>query len=153
MSHKVEIILFQPQIPQNTGNIVRTCVCTGAKLTVVHPLGFSLSNRWMKRAGLDYGEYIHINECEDLRDYLSLSTRQTIFFTSKATKSHYEVTYEKDVRLIFGSETEGLPNWVFEDYQDQSVRIPMQKGVRCLNLATSVGIGLYEALRGKFQGV
>ncbi len=153
MPHKIEIILFQPQIPQNTGNILRTCVCTGAKLTVVHPLGFSLGNRWMKRAGLDYGDRIHINECEDLRDYLSRCARQCVFFSSHAKKSHYEVTYHDEMRLVFGSETEGLPNWVFEDYQDQCVRIPMQEGVRCLNLATSVGIGLYEALRGKFQGV
>ena len=120
---------------------------SGSSLTLVHPLGFQITDRWLKRAGLDYWDGVNVNECKDLRSYLENENRPFVFFTSKAVQSHYDVDYEQDVRLIFGSETEGLPNWVAEEYPDRCVKIPMLPGARCLNLATSVGIGLYEALR------
>jgi len=147
MKHNIEVILFEPQIPQNTGNILRTCSVTGSALTLVHPLGFTINDRWLKRAGLDYWDEVIVGECDDLKGYLESGDRPSVFFTSKGKKLHYEIEYQEDVRIIFGSETEGLPAWVHEEHPDRCVRIPMIPGARCLNLATSVGVGLYEALR------
>jgi len=147
MKHNIEIILFQPQIPQNTGNIIRTCSVTGSSLTLVHPLGFQITDRWLKRAGLDYWDGVKVTECDDLKTYLTADKRPFIFFTSKASQSHFDIEYDPNVRLVFGAETTGLPSWVAEEYPERSVRIPMLPGARCLNLATSVGIGVYEAIR------
>jgi len=147
MKHNIEIILFQPQIPQNTGNVLRTCSVTGCALTLVHPLGFHINDRWLKRAGLDYWDEVKVQECEDLKAHIEGSGRPFVFFTSRGGRSHYDIDYEQDISLVFGSETSGLPNWVAEKYPERCVRIPMQPGARCLNLATSVGIGVYEALR------
>lgn len=143
----LEIILFQPQIPQNTGNIVRTCSVTGCKLTLVHPLGFSTQSRWLKRAGLDYWEGVEIQEVDDLIAHLEKGEGPLFFFSSKGTKDHYDADFTANSRLVFGSETEGLPAEVFERWGDRIVKIPMLPGARCLNLATSVGIGTYEAIR------
>ena len=143
----MKIILFQPQIPPNTGNIVRTCAVTGSSLVLVRPLGFSLSDRWLKRAGLDYWEGVEVEIIDDLDDYLKSTRSNFYFFSSHATTFYHEVTYKKEDLLIFGSETAGLPKKFHDKWPERFVKIPMRSEVRCLNLATSVGIGLYEACR------
>jgi len=143
----MKIILFQPQIPQNTGNIVRTCAVTGSELALVRPLGFSVTDRWLKRAGLDYWEGVNVTFIDDLDDFLSNTPHSFYFFSSKATRRYSDVAYAPSDLLIFGSETSGLPSQLTDKWPDRLVTIPMIPGVRCLNLATSVGIGLYEAWR------
>lgn len=143
----MKIVLFQPQIPQNTGNIVRTCAVTGSSLTLVAPLGFSVSDRWLKRAGLDYWEGVDVSIIEDLEALLLETDANFTFFSSKAKKKYCDFTYQPNDILIFGSETTGLPNSFFEKWPDRFSNIPMVPGVRCLNLATSVGIVVYEAWR------
>lgn len=143
----MKVILFQPQIPQNTGNIVRTCAVTGCDLILVRPLGFSTQSRWLKRAGLDYWEGVNVSFIDDLEDYLTHTTGSFYFFSSKAAKNYTAVPYQPDSSLIFGSETTGLPTSLFEKWPDRFVTIPMIEGVRCLNLATSAGIAIYEAWR------
>lgn len=143
----MKIILYQPQIPQNAGNIVRTCAVTGCDLIMVTPLGFSTHDRWLKRAGLDYWEGVDVSFIDNLEAYLAQQTSPFYFFSSKATQRHTSVTYPTDSLLIFGSETTGLPSALFEKWPEYFVTLPMQPGARCLNLATSVGIGIYEAWR------
>lgn len=143
----MKIILFQPQIPQNTGNIVRTCAVTGSSLSLVRPLGFSVSNRWLKRAGLDYWEGIDLSFLDDLEELLINTDANFYFFSSKVEKKYSDVVYHTNDILIFGSETSGLPDHFIEKWPDRFLTIPMIDGVRCLNLATSVGIVLYEAWR------
>jgi tRNA (cytidine/uridine-2'-O-)-methyltransferase len=143
----MQVILYQPQIPQNAGNIVRTCAVTGCDLLMVRPLGFSTHDRWLKRAGLDYWEGVNVSFIDDLDLYLNESEGSFYFFSSKATTLYSSVTYQADSKLIFGSETAGLPSTLIEKWPDRFVHIPMIAGVRCLNLATSVGIGVYEAWR------
>ena len=143
----MKIILYQPQIPQNTGNIVRTCSVTGKDLVLVEPLGFSIRDRWLKRAGLDYWEGVNVTVIADLEAYLESLTFNFYFFSSHATKFYTEATYETEDVLIFGSETSGLPETFFKRWPERFVTIPMIPSSRCLNLATSSGIALYEALR------
>ena len=143
----MKIILFQPQIPQNTGNIVRTCSVTGAGLILVHPLGFSTQSRHLKRAGLDYWEGVSVEEIEDLELYLEKTDASFFFFSSKASKSYISAPFDKESLFIFGSETCGLPSHYLERWPDKFFTIPMLPGSRCLNLATSAGIVLFEALR------
>lgn len=146
----MKIVLYQPQIPQNTGNIVRTCSVTGTELILVRPLGFSINNRWLKRAGLDYWEGVHIEIIDQLEIFLLKlleSKRQFYFFSSKAKNSYTTISYQPDDTLIFGSETSGLPQNYLTQWPDRFATIPMIPQSRCLNLATSVGIVLYEALR------
>lgn len=143
----MKVVLYQPQIPQNTGNIVRTCAVTGCELVLVEPLGFSINDRWLKRAGLDYWEGVSVQIIPSLEELLEQTNLPFHLFTSKATKLYTEPTYCPTNLLIFGSETSGLPLSVTERWSEQRVRIPMKQEARCLNLATSVGIGVYEALR------
>lgn len=143
----MKVILFQPQIPQNAGNIVRTCAVTGSDLIMVHPLGFSTHDRWLKRAGLDYWEGVNVSFIDDLEDYLNQYSGSFYFFSSKTKKTYTSVSYDPNSALIFGSETTGLPPIFFEKWPDRFVTLPMKEGMRCLNLATSVGIGVYEAWR------
>lgn len=143
----MQIILFQPQIPQNTGNVVRSCAVTGTSLRLVEPLGFSISDRWLKRAGLDYWENIDFSTIDDLESYLEKAPGNIYLFSSKATRRYTDVCYNANDWLIFGSETTGLPAWLTERYKDNCVTLPMKKDARCLNLATSVGIAMYEAWR------
>ncbi len=143
----LKVVLFQPQIPQNTGNVVRTCSVTNSSLMLVEPLGFSITDRWLKRAGLDYWEGVSVDLTASLEEQLSRTNNNFYFFSSKATKNYTEVSYQKDDWLIFGSETVGLPPIFFEKWPERFVTIPMAEDSRCLNLATSVGIGVYEALR------
>jgi tRNA (cytidine/uridine-2'-O-)-methyltransferase len=142
----MKIILFQPEIPQNTGNIIRTCSVTNTNLIIVMPCSFSINQRNLKRAGLDYIKDIKIQKINDLEKYLENKT-SFYFFSSKAKKIYTDVTYEKNSLLIFGNETSGLPKTFHEKYKDNFVTIPMKKNARCLNLSNSISIALYEAIR------
>jgi tRNA (cytidine/uridine-2'-O-)-methyltransferase len=141
------IILFQPDIPQNTGNIIRTCALTNSKLILVRPFGFSTSSRKMKRAGLDYLKDIQMEEIDDLDSYLENTSFPYFFLSSKVNKPYTEVKYDKNSILIFGSEKHGLPEKYFNKYKNSFLTIPMKEKARCLNLSNSVSIVLYEALR------
>lgn len=143
----MKIILFQPQIPQNTGNIVRTCSVAGASLTLVRPLGFSVTDRWLKRAGLDYWEGVDVSFIDDLEKYLESTNHPFYFFSSKAEKKYSDIKYGPNDILIFGSETSGLPELFAQKWPERYATIPMIPESRCLNLATSAGIVLYEAWR------
>lgn len=143
----MEVILFQPQIPQNTGNIVRTCAIVGAKLVLVKPLGFSLASRYLKRAGLDYWENVDIEVIDNLSTYLCEENRSFYFFSSKAVKNYVDISFGKEDILIFGSETSGLDPQFFERWPEKFITLPQKSGVRCLNLSNAVAISLYEAWR------
>ncbi|MFA5250514.1 MAG: tRNA (cytidine(34)-2'-O)-methyltransferase [Parachlamydiales bacterium] len=143
----MKIVLFHPEIPQNTGNIVRTCSVTGSGLVLVRPLGFSTSSRQLKRSGLDYWQEVPIEEIDDLTLFLEQSPRPFYFFSSKASVPYTAVQYASDALLIFGAETSGLPAYFFEKYPGKFLTIPMQKNRRCLNLSNAAAIVLYEALR------
>ena len=141
------IVLYQPQIPQNCGNIVRTCAVTGSTLILVRPLGFSTSDRWLKRAGLDYWEGVDVELVDTLDEILERCQQRCTFLSSKVQRRYDEVSYNLDHYLIFGSETSGLPASLHQSYSEEFATIPMRDGQRCLNLATSVGIVTYEAYR------
>lgn len=142
-----QIILYQPEIPQNTGNIIRTCSVTGVELVLVRPLGFSLQDRWLKRAGLDYFEGVKVSLIDDLEAYLLQQQAPFYFLSSKASTPYTAVQYKEPTLLIFGSETRGLDNKFVARWPEKFLTIPMKAEARCLNLATSVGIVLYEVLR------
>ncbi|MFA6118345.1 MAG: tRNA (cytidine(34)-2'-O)-methyltransferase [Parachlamydiales bacterium] len=142
----MKIILFQPDIPQNTGNIIRTCSLTNTDLILVKPLGFSINEKNLKRAGLDYFNKTKIEQIDDLESYLS-GKKSFYFLSSKAKKLYSDVKFEINSILIFGSETSGLPEIYHEKYPDNFITIPMIENARCLNLSNSVAIVLYEALR------
>ncbi|MBS4167595.1 tRNA (cytidine(34)-2'-O)-methyltransferase [Parachlamydia sp. AcF125] len=141
------VVLYQPQIPQNTGNIVRTCAVTGKNLILIAPLGFSVTDRWLKRAGLDYWEGVNVQILDNLEELLAQTKQNFYFFSSHARIPYTEVSYHFQDLLIFGAETHGLPSSITQKWPERCVKIPMISGVRCLNLATSVGIGVYEAWR------
>ncbi|MCB1181532.1 MAG: tRNA (cytidine(34)-2'-O)-methyltransferase [Chlamydiia bacterium] len=143
----MEVILYQPDIPQNTGNIARTCAACEASLKLVPPLGFALTSRHMKRAGLDYWNEVHWGCIDDLESYLNTINKPFYLFSSHAKKEYTEISYTEDAVLIFGSETKGLPRRLMEKWEEWCVTIPMKAGVRCLNLSNSVAIALYEAKR------
>jgi len=143
----MKIILFEPQIPQNTGNVVRTCAVTGCSLTLVEPLGFKIDDKKLKRAGLDYWENVSVTITPSLEQLIEEHFPRIFFFSSKATNSLYEVDFQEGDALVFGAETHGLPKEILDKYPNQCVTIPMRNGVRCLNLATAVGIGIYQAFR------
>lgn len=145
----MKIILIEPQIPQNTGNIVRTAAVTGSDVIIYNP-GFSTSDRSLKRAGLDYWEGVNvkvINDLEELEKMLEAAENKFYFYSSKASTLYSDVSYKSEDWLIFGSETTGLPASFSEKWPDRFATIPMKPGVRCLNLATSAGIVVYEAWR------
>jgi len=143
----MKVVLYQPQIPQNTGNIVRTCSVTGSDLILVPPLGFSTNDRWLKRAGLDYWEGVHVETMEAFEETLDNIPHNFYFFSSKAEKNYTDLYFTPDDWLIFGSETTGLPPHFQDRWPDKFATIPMIPNARCLNLATSVGIVVYEAWR------
>ncbi len=145
----MKIILIEPQIPQNTGNIVRTAAVTGCDVIIYNP-GFSTSDRMLKRAGLDYWEGVTvqiIDELEDLIKLLEDAKNNFYFYSSKASTVYSNISYSSDDFLIFGSEQTGLPEIFSEKWPDRFATIPMKKGARCLNLATSTGIVVYEAFK------
>lgn len=143
----MKVILYQPQIPQNTGNIVRSCSVTNTELLLVEPLGFSIGDRWLKRAGLDYWAGVSVDTTHDLEGFLASYPHNFHFFSSHAKKSYAEASFAAGDALIFGSETTGLPQSFRERWPDKFLTIPMTPSSRCLNLSTSVGIALYEAWR------
>ena len=142
----MKIVLVYPQIPQNTGNVVRTCSVTGTDLVLVRPLGFKTTDRYLKRAGLDYWEGVNVSYVDDLLTFLE-SHPNFYLFSSKVKRLYTDVTYTDDCALVFGSETSGIPVDILERFPERQVTIPMKGTGRCLNLATSVAVGLYEALR------
>ncbi|MBB64905.1 MAG: tRNA (uridine(34)/cytosine(34)/5-carboxymethylaminomethyluridine(34)-2'-O)-methyltransferase TrmL [Waddliaceae bacterium] len=139
--------LYEPQIPQNTGNIARTCAVTGSKLILFGQAGFTLEEKKLRRAGLDYWNSVCMGNEESLENYLENTAQPFYFFSSKAKRSFWEQPMEKNSLLIFGSETSGLPQHITDKYEDRLVRIPMLEGQRCLNLSNSVSIAIYEVLR------
>lgn len=144
----LNIVLLQPEIPQNTGNIARTCACIGARLHLVAPLGFQLSEQRLRRAGLDYWDDVDIIRHDSTRAFFeTVEERELHLFTGKASRGYHEVSYGSDAYLVFGRESRGIDEDVLAGYADQCVRIPMRAGERSLNLANSVAIGVYEALR------
>lgn len=143
----MEIILYQPEIPQNTGNIVRTCSVTKSSLILVRPLGFSTSSKALKRSGLDYWEEVDIRYTDDLTDYLKNSGKPFYFLSSKVERPYTEIPFTEDAILIFGSETRGLSPEFFDIWPEKFYTIPMAHNARCLNLSNSVAIVLYEGLR------
>jgi len=144
----MHVVLHQPQIPPNTGAVGRTCVAAGAKLWLVRPLGFRIDEKSRRRAGLDYWEHLQW-EVADSWDTLApnLPLDRCWFFTKKATRSYTDVAYQRGDVLIFGSETEGLPQSILQQHADRALRIPIRPQVRSLNLSCAVAIAAYEALR------
>ena len=143
----MDILLYKPQIPQNTGNIVRTCSVTSTGLILTRPLGFSVSSKHLKRAGLDYWNEVNIQYIDDLLAYLKATQRPFYFFSSKVTAPYTSINFSQDAILIFGSETFGLPPEIFDMWPEKCYTIPMVSDARCLNLSNSAAIVLYEALR------
>ena len=142
------IVLYEPEIPQNTGNIARTCACTGTALHLIKPLGFDVSESAIKRAGLDYWDKVDITLYENWTDFLSRNEGARCYFLSKKAKKPYtKVRFEHGDFLVFGKETKGLPEQLLRDNESTALLIPMREGVRCLNLSNSAAIVLYEALR------
>ena len=149
----INIVLYSPEIPQNTGNISRTCAVTGARLHIIKPIGFEISDRTLKRAGLDYWDKLDVTYYENYEDFIRQNgNRNLYFFSSHAEHSFAEVEYPDDVYLIFGRESVGLPKELVEENIDHALRIPMRKTLRCLNLSNSVAIAVYEVLRQKNYG-
>ena len=147
--NRLNIVLVEPQIPQNTGNISRTCAVTGAALHLVKPYGFEISDKKLKRAGLDYWDKLEIHEYDDLDDFFSKNSGEFYFFTTKGRMVHSDVDYSQDreVYIIFGREDKGLPEKLLYENPQSCVRIPMRKTLRSLNLSNSVAIACYEVLR------
>ena len=143
------VVLFEPEIPPNTGNIIRLCANTGAGLHLIGPLGFRLDNRRMRRAGLDYHEWVRVQQHADLDGFLSALEPERVFaFTTKSTRHYHQVRYRSGDVLLFGPETRGLPAHVLARIPPaQRLRIPMLPAVRSLNLANAVAVAVYEAWR------
>ena len=148
---KVNIVMVEPEIPQNTGNIARTCAITGAKLHLVHPLGFQIDERTLKRAGLDYWDKLDIEEHDSLEKFLEKYTlSKNSKLNSKGKTKYTDIDYSKmdEVFVLYGKETKGLPEWLLEKYlNEKTIRIPMLPTLRSLNLSNSVAIITYEILR------
>lgn len=144
----MNIVLLEPEMPANTGNIGRTCVATGTKLHLIEPLGFKLTDKLIKRAGLDYWDKLDITVYSDFQDFLDKNPGAKIYMaTTKGRHVYSDVAYEPDDYLMFGKESAGIPEEILLDNQDRCVRIPMWGDIRSLNLSNSVSIMLYEALR------
>lgn len=151
---KINVVLVEPEIPQNTGNIARTCAATGGKLHLVHPLGFSIDEKHLKRAGLDYWDKLEIEEHTSLNAFLEkypIEENNMFFVTTKGKKVYSEDVFSKldEVFVLFGKETKGLPEELLQKHLDKTIRIPMKENLRSLNLSNSVAIVVYEILRQK----
>lgn len=149
MTTMIHIALFEPEIPPNTGNIIRLCANTGAKLHLIEPLGFVLDDKKMRRAGLDYSEWADVTTHKNLKEaIIALNPNRIYAISTKGKSYHHQVQYSENDLLLFGPESRGLPLQVLEQLSEHNIiRIPMQKTSRSLNLANSVAIILYEALR------
>ena len=142
------VVLVEPEIPQNTGNIVRTCAATGCRLHLVKPLGFEVSDKYLKRAGLDYWQYADVVYLESLSDFMAANSNGRLwFFTTKGRQRHCDASFKEGDFLIFGKETKGLPEELLKEHTDGCLRIPMLADLRSLNLSNSVAIAVYEGLR------
>ena len=158
---KVNIVMVEPEIPQNTGNIARTCAITGAKLHLVYPLGFSIDDKHLKRAGLDYWDKVEIEKHESLEKFLKKykpEEHNMYFATTKGKHCYSDVDYSKfkdeEIFILFGKETKGLPEELLQKYLDRAIRIPMRPVLRSLNLSNSVCVITYEILRQlDFEGL
>ena len=156
---KLNVVLVEPEIPQNTGNIARTCAATGAKLHLVHPLGFNISEKAVKRAGLDYWDKLEIEEHESLEKFLEKykpEKNNMFFVTTKGKHVYSEPNFKEmdEVFVLFGKETKGLPENILLKYIDKTIRIPMRPTLRSLNLSNSVSIVVYDIFRQKeFEGL
>lgn len=146
----LNIVLFEPEIPQNTGNIARTCAATGSNLHLIKPLGFSTDDKHLKRAGLDYWNLVNITYHENFEEFKKTVKNKKVFIsTTKESRLYTDVCYTKDCYIIFGKETAGLPDYIHEEYINDRIKIPMVDKVqaRSLNLSNSANIIIYEALR------
>ena len=145
---KLNIVLLEPEIPSNTGNIGRTCVAAGARLHLIEPLGFRRNEKSIRRAGMDYWEHLDVTRYIDYQDFLEKNPGARIYMaTTKARRLYTDVKYEDDCYIMFGKESAGIPEEILLQNQERAVRIPMLSDIRSLNLANSVAIVLYEALR------
>lgn len=143
----LNIVLVEPEIPQNTGNIARTCAATGARLHLVKPLGFKIDDRKLKRAGLDYWHFLDISYYENLTEFFEKNKGPFYYFSTKAQHIHSQIDYPENCYLVFGKETKGLPEKLLYENPDTCVRIPMISEARSLNLSNSVAVGVFEVLR------
>lgn len=145
----MNIVLVEPEIPQNAGNIARTCAVTGSKLHLVRPLGFEVSDKYLKRAGLDYWHLVEIYYYDSIEEVMQkfYNGNNFWFFSTKSKHVHSDVTYRDGDFLVFGKETKGLPEDLLKNHYDECVRLPMMNETRSLNLSNSVCVGVYEALR------
>jgi tRNA (cytidine/uridine-2'-O-)-methyltransferase len=145
---KINIVLYSPEIPQNTGNISRTCAVTGARLHIIRPIGFEISDKTLKRAGLDYWDKLDVTYYDDYQDFLTKNPgAELFFFTQKGKGCYTDIDYPDGAYLVFGRESVGLPEDLILENRDRTVRIPMLETLRCLNLSNSVAIAVYEVLR------
>ena len=144
----LNIVLVEPEIPQNCGNIARTCAATGARLHLIRPLGFDISDKAVKRAGLDYWHLVDVRDYDNLEDFFSKNhVRQMWCLSTKAPRSYVEANFEDECYLFFGKETKSLPEDFLEAHREECIRLPMRAEARSLNLSNSVAITVYEALR------
>ena len=146
---QLNIVLVEPEIPQNTGNISRTCAATGARLHLVGPMGFTIDDRKLKRAGLDYWHLLDITCYDSLEDFFARNAGPFYYFTTKASQVYSDVSYPDGAYLVFGKETAGLPEELLHENMENCVRLPMldDDAARSLNLSNTVAVGVYEALR------
>ncbi len=153
-SNHLNVVLFEPEIAQNTGNIARLCACSDVKLFLIGRLGFALDERHIKRAGLDYWDKVEIERVDDFEEFLKIADGANIYyFTTKANRFYTDVQYKKGDFLMFGPETRGLPDEILKFGDKNCVKLPMKEGLRSLNLSNTVAIGVYEALRQfNYQG-
>ena len=151
----LNIVLLEPEIPANTGNIGRTCVATGTRLHLIEPLGFSLSEKALKRAGMDYWQHLDVTVYEDYEDFMEKNPDAKIYYAStKAPYVYSDVSFEDDCYIMFGKESAGIPEEILIENQENCIRIPMNPDIRSLNLSNSAAIVLYEALRQQdFKGM
>lgn len=144
----INIVLVEPEIPQNTGNIARLCACTGSNLYLVGKLGFSMSNKYMKRSGLDYWDKVKIEKRIELKElWEDFPDSNFYYLTTKSKKNYTEINYKQNDFLVFGPETRGLDEKLLEEKKEMALTIPMLEGARSLNLSNSVAIVTYEAIR------
>ncbi len=144
---KINIVMVEPEIPQNTGNVARTCAATGARLHLVGPMGFKIDDKKLKRAGLDYWQYLDITYYESLKEFFEKNKGNFYFFTTKARQVYSDVSYPDNCYLFFGKETKGLPEELLLENKEKCVRLPMIGDARSLNLSNTVAVAVYEALR------
>ena len=144
----MHIVLVEPEIPGNTGNVARLCAATGCELHLVKPLGFSIEDKYLKRAGLDYWDLVKVHVHENFAEVLEQYQDHNFYFnTTKASKKHSDISYQTNDLLVFGKETAGLPQELLQAYPDNCIRIPMIEDARSLNLSNAVAVAVYEALR------